>query len=678
MNNKIKLLMKSIDCATINMISAALWKYYDVMPFEERVLQKVFSCNNFKASLKQVKRCKSKMLKLLRRVVIGKPMESARLAQERFSALKGLAILSSDALSSVAYAGEEILHVLIPILGVASFTLLAPISAAIIMLLVIVSFSYKQIIDAFPKSTGGAYMVAKEHLSMNAGLVAGAALLFDYVLTVAVSVSAGVAAFTSAYHPAAQYRVELCLLVITVLVILNLRGITESANVFSFPTYAFIISMFLLIGIGVYKLAFAGLTNPTPTEIVQTSSDLSGLAFTWLILRSFSSGCAALTGVEAVSDAVPNFKEPENKNAKTVLTMLVTLSFIMFGGLTFLTMKLHVEPVHQMTVISQVAHIVFGEGILFYLFQTSTFLILALAANTAFAGFPLLASLMAKDGFLPRYLALRGDRLVFSNGIVLLGLLAGILLMIFGGITTRIIPLYAVGVFTSFTLAQSGMVKRWLGHKTGQWRRKLAVNGFGAIITGVVTIVIAVTKFTHGAWFILVLIPVMVYAFSTVHKHYLDVKKQLDFDNYHHREGLQHKIIIPAASLTNVVANTVDYAKLLSDDVKVVHICTDKEFTEKFIKKYEAWNPGIELVILDSPYRSVMDPLVDYIIDKDKNKAEGEVVTVLIPEFVTIRWWHRFLHNQTGLLLQNMLVFETDVVVTTVPFHLRDSDLQVQ
>lgn len=611
------------------------------------------------------------MLKLLRRVIIGKPMESARLAHERFSSFKGLAILSSDALSSVAYAGEEILHVLIPVIGVASFGLMAPIAAAILLLLLIVSLSYKQIIDAFPRSTGGAYIVSREYLGVNAGLVAGAALLFDYVLTVAVSVSAGVAAFTSAYHPAAQYRVELCLLVIAVLVILNLRGITESANVFSFPTYAFIISMFLLVGLGVYKLLFAGLNNPVP-NITAQSTDLSTLAFTWLILRSFSSGCTALSGVEAVSDAVPNFKEPENKNAKAVLTMLVTLSFIMFGGLTFLTFVLHVQPVHEMTVISQVAHLVFGQGILFYLFQTSTFLILALAANTAFAGFPLLASLIAKDGFLPRYLALRGDRLVFSNGIVLLGLLAAILLIIFEGITTRIIPLYAVGVFTSFTLAQSGMVKRWLSHRTGPWRGKLAINGIGALITGAVTIIIAVTKFTHGAWFILVLIPFMVYIFHTVHRHYLDVKAQLDFDNYHRREGLKHKIIIPAASLTNVVANTIDYAKLLSDDVKVVHISTDKEFTEKFVKKYETWNPGIELVILDSPYRSVMDPLVEYIVEKDKTKAEGEVVTVLIPEFVTIKWWHRFLHNQTGLLLQNMLVFQADVVVTTVPFHLRN------
>ena len=615
------------------------------------------------------------MLKILRRVLIGKPMESARIAHERLTTLKGLAILSSDALSSVAYAGEEILRVLIPVIAVASFSLITPISAAIVILLFIVSFSYRQIIDAFPKSSGGAYIVAKEHLGVNAGLVAGAALLFDYLLTVSVSVSAGVAAFTSAYRPAAQYKVALCLVVVAILVVLNLRGITESATVFSYPTYAFIIGMFLLIGIGFYKIFIVHIpiTNLPPPQ--PANPDISSLALTWLILRAFSSGCAALTGVEAVSNAVPNFKEPENKNAKMVLALLAFLLFVMFSGLTFLTKALYIGPVHEMTVISQVADKVFGKGVLFYLFQASTFLILALAANTAFAGFPMLASLMARDGFLPRYLALRGDRLVFSNGIVMLGVLAGILLTIFGGITTRLIPLYAVGVFTSFTLSQSGMVRRWLTHKTGNWRTKLFINGLGAIVTGTVTVVIAVTKFKHGAWVILVLVPVMVYSFRAVHKHYMDVKSQLDFDNYLKRPGLMHKIIIPAASLTNVVANTVDYAKEISDDVKAVHISSDKEFTEKFRRKWETWNPGIELVVIDSPYRSVFDPLVEYIIEADKNKAEGEVVTVLIPEFVTCRWWQRFLHNQTGLMLQNLLVFQTDVVVTTVPFHLKECEI---
>lgn len=611
------------------------------------------------------------MLKSLRRYIIGRPMESARLAHERFSTLKGLAILSSDALSSVAYAGEEILNVLVPVLGVLSFNLLTPIAGAIAVLLFIVSFSYKQIIDAFPKSGGGAYIVSKENLGVKPGLVAGAALLFDYLLTVSVSVSAGVAAFTSAYHPANKYRVEICLIVVAILVLLNLRGITESATIFSYPTYSFILGMFLLLFMGFYKLLFSNLILPT-ASVTATNPGLGTLAFTWLILRAFSSGCAALTGVEAVSNAVPSFKEPENKHAKMVLTLLALLLFSMFGGLAVLTKILHVAPTHNMTVISQVAEAVFGRGVLFYLFQGSTFLILVLAANTAFAGFPMLASLMARDGFLPRYLALRGDRLVFSNGIVLLGLLAGFLLVIFGGITTRLIPLYAVGVFTSFTLAQSSMVKRWFTHKTGNWRLKLAINGVGAVATGAVTIVIATTKFTHGAWVVLILIPVLVYIFGTISQHYATIKKQLDFDNYKQRDGLRHKFIIPAASLTNVVANTIDYARLLGDDIKVVHISTDTEFTEKFKKKYSLWNPGIELVIIDSPYRSVMDPLVNYIIEADNTKAEGEVVTVLIPEFVTNRWWHRFLHNQTGLMLQNLLVFQTDVVVTTVPFHLRE------
>lgn len=614
------------------------------------------------------------MLKLLRRALIGKPMESARLAHERFSVPKGLAILSSDALSSVAYASEEILHVLVPVIGLASFQLITPISAAIAILLFIVAFSYKKIIDAFPKSGGGAYIVAKEHLGINAGLVAGAALLFDYLLTVAVSVSAAVAAFTSAYHPAAEYRVRLCILIVAVLVLFNLRGITESATIFSYPTYGFIIGMFLLIVIGFYKIFILNIPVPAAPVFKPVDTNLGSFALIWLIMRAFASGCAALTGVEAVSNAVPNFKEPENQNAKKVLTILAVMLFIMFSSLSLLAKHLHTAPTHEMTVISQIAQLVFGNGIVFYLFQASTFLILALAANTAFAGFPMLASLMARDGFLPRYLALRGDRLVFSNGIVLLGVLAGILLVIFGGITTKLIPLYAVGVFTSFTLSQSGMVRRWLTHKLGNWRTKLLINGLGAVVTGIVTMVVAVTKFTHGAWVILVLVPIMVYWFKAVNKHYMDVKKQLDFDNYHHYDGLKHKVIIPAASLTNVVANTIDYATKISDDIKVVHISTDKEFTEKFIKKWDSWNPGVELVVIESQFRSVFDPLVEFIITSDKNKEPGEVVTVLIPEFVTCKWWHRFLHNQTGLMLQNMLVFQTDVVVTTVPFHLAECE----
>lgn len=613
------------------------------------------------------------MLKSLRRLIIGKPMDSTRLAYERFTTFKGLAILSSDALSSVAYAGEEILNVLWPVIGLASFNLITPISAAIVTLLFIVAFSYKQTIEAFPKSSGGSYIVAKEHLGLYPGLIAGASLLFDYLLTVSVSVSAGVAAFTSAYQPAYKYRVEICLLVIAVLVILNLRGISDSSTIFSYPTYAFILGMFLLIGVGFYKLFVIGIPVAAAVPVAKPPNpDLSSLAMVWLVLRAFSSGCAAMTGVEAVSNAVPNFKEPENKNAQKVLMLLAFLLFIMFSGLAVLTRMLHIMPNPEITVISQVADWIFGKGVLYYLFQASTFLILALAANTSFADFPMLSSLMARDGFLPRYMALRGDRLVFSNGIVLLGVLSGTLLVIFGGITTKLIPLYAVGVFTSFTLSQSGMVRRWLSHKTGNWRTKTLINGVGAVVTGTVTLVIAITKFTHGAWVVLVVVPTMVYTFKTINNHYLDVKKQLDFDNYSHREGLKHKIIIPAASLTNVVANTVDYAKELSDDIRVVHISTGNELTEKFSHKWETWNPGVELVIIDSPYRSVFDPLVEYIKEVDNNKVEGEAVTVLVPEFITCKWWHRFLHNQTGLILQNLLVLQTDVVVTTVPFHLKN------
>lgn len=612
------------------------------------------------------------VFKALSKILIGKPLESARMSEEKFSVPKGLAILSSDSLSSVAYAGEEILHVLVPVIGLLSFDLLTPISAAIIVLLFMVSFSFKQIIDAYPKTSGGAYIVAKENLGMLPGLVAAAALLFDYVLTVAVSVSAGVAAFTSAYNEAIPYRVLIAVLVVAFLVIMNLRGVTESATFFSYPTFGFIIGMFLLIAVGLFKVLVLGDVAPPVNLEHVNNQEMTGLALVWLVMRAFSSGCTALTGVEAISDAVPNFKEPEAKHAKRVLTLLSILLFLLFGGLSVIINYYHIAPSENMTVISQVAHQVFGGGIFFYLFQVSTGLILVLAANTAFSGFPLLASLVARDGFLPRYLALRGSKLVYSNGIVALGLFAVILIMIFGGITTKLIPLYAVGVFTSFTLAQVGMVKRWLNLKPLGWQRKMLVNGLGAITTGLVTIIIGVTKFVHGAWFVVILIPAMIYVFMSINKHYRDIRSELDFDNYKHRNDVRHKIIVPTATLTNIVANTVDYAKTLSADVKAVHVSIDEEVTNKLLKKWQQWNPGVELVVIPSPFRSVMEPLVNYVIEQEKNKHEDEIITVFIPEFVTVKWWHRFLHNQQGIFLQNLLILKTEAVVTTVPYHLHN------
>ncbi|KJS16675.1 MAG: amino acid permease [Peptococcaceae bacterium BRH_c4b] len=611
------------------------------------------------------------MLQTLRRVIIGSPLDSSRIEHERYSVPKGLAILSSDALSSVAYAGEEILHVLLPVIGLMSFNFLTPISAAIIILLFIVSFSFRQIISAYPTSSGGAYIVAKENLGVTAGLVSGAALLFDYLLTVAVSVSAGVAALTSAYHAAIPHRVTIAMMIIVFLVLMNLRGVSESATFFSYPTYSFIIGMFILLVIGLYKTMAGGAQLAPPAIPQGTVANLDTLALVWVVLRAFSSGCTALTGIEAISDAVPNFKKPEGKNAKQVLALLAILLFLMFGGLTALTRYFHVVPSENMTVISQVALKVFGQGIFFYLFQASTGMILLLAANTAFAGFPLLASMMAKDKFLPRYLALRGDRLAFSNGIILLGFLAGFLIYVFDGMTTRLIPLYAVGVFTAFTVAQSGMVKRWINLKGQDWKKKMVINGLGAVVTGMVTVIIAVTKFEHGAWVVILLIPSMVYLFKSINSHYQSIREELDFENYIHRDDVRHIIIVPVASLSNVVANTIDYGKTLTGSIKAVHVSTDPEMTKKLQAKWDKWNPGVELVVLPSPYRSVFDPLVEYIRQEERRKSNDEVITVLIPEFVVKRWWHRFLHNQTGLILQNLLVFSSEIVVTTIPYHLR-------
>lgn len=612
------------------------------------------------------------MLKNIRRFLIGQPLESSRLDQEKYTNFKGLAILSSDALSSVAYAGEEVLRILIPVIGLAAFNFISPITIAIILLIFIVSFSYRTIIDSYPNSSGGAYIVSKDNLGIYPGLIAGASLLFDYVLTVAVSVSAGVAAITSAFHQLIPYTVPLILVIITFLLIMNLRGISESANLFSYPTYFFVLGMIVLIVVGIAKVFIYGVPAKPVNLPVDKSMTISAGVLAFAVLKAFSSGCSAMTGIEAVSNAVPAFKAPESQNAKKVLLSLSIVLFLMFGGLALLTKLFWIAPTETDTVISLVAEKVFGRNIIYFLFQASTAMILMLAANTSFAGFPMLASLIASDGYAPRYLALRGDRLAFSNGILALGIMAGILVTIFKGNVTSLIPLYAVGVFTSFTLAQTGMVKRWFKNRTGKWKSKAIINGVGAITTGAVTLTIGVTKFMIGAWVVIILVPIMVLIFKAVHKHYMDVKTELDFDNYKPpSSNVKHTIMVPVASLSNVVANTIDYAKTLGPDIKAVHISSDKVATEKLVNKWNKWNPGVELTVVESPYRAVIDPLIDFINELEKHKAENEIITVLLPEFVTRRWWHRFLHNQTGLMLQNMLVAQKDIVVTAVPFHLK-------
>lgn len=613
-----------------------------------------------------------KMVKL-KKLLIGPPLSTEKLIDERLGRLKALAIFSSDALSSVAYATEEILLVLITA-GILALSYSLPIALAITLLLGILILSYRQTIFSYP-SGGGAYIVASENLGQFPGLVAGSSLLIDYILTVAVSITAGVAAITSAFPVLLPYKLALSLTFILFLTIINLRGITESATTFAYPTYFFIFSILSLIIVGLFKYFIFG--YDPPVHVVHEDIETGKTLTLFLILRAFSSGCTALTGIEAVSNGVKAFKEPSSRNAATTLVWMGAILLTMFAGITILANLYHITPNHHQTVISQIAERVFGRNILYYLIQAATALILILAANTSYAGFPLLASLIARDGYLPRVLASRGDRLVFSYGIVALSAIAALLVVIFRGSTHALIPLYAVGVFLSFTLSQSGMVVHWqkVKDQNPNWFRNALINGTGAVITFTVLIVIALTKFIHGAWIVVILIPAILMLFTNIKNHYTQVAQELSLEGLD-KSNIKRKktsiVIVPIAGLTRIVLNTLEYAKTLTNNVQAVHISIDEENTKKLQEKWEQYGLTSQLIIVPSPYRSIIDPFIEYVDQVEKQSGPDEVVTVLIPEFVTRKWWHYFLHNQTALILSAILILRKDVVVVNVPFHLRD------
>ncbi|AHF07931.1 APC family permease [Desulfitobacterium metallireducens] len=604
------------------------------------------------------------MLRYFKRFLIGKPMNTAQLMHQRLTKKKALAVFSSDALSSVAYATEEILLVL-TLAGTVALPYSLPIAAAIIALLAILVLSYRQTIFAYP-SGGGAYIVAKDNLGTTPGLVAGASLFIDYILTVAVSTAAGVAAITSAFPSLHNHKILIALIFIWLLTLLNLRGITESATIFSLPTYIFIGSILLLLVTGIVKFSMYG--RP-PMPVMPATALPSGISL-FLILRAFSAGCTALTGVEAISNGVPAFKHPESKNAAITLVTMAGIIVVLFGGITFLANVNHIIPSPTETVVSQIAATVFGRNFFYYLIQVSTAIILFLAANTSFAGFPLLTSILAQDGFLPRRLSMRGDRLVYSNGIITLAALASLLVIIFKGEVHALIPLYAVGVFLSFTLSQGGMVKRWIRQKHSGWRLHAFINGTGTVVTGIVLIVIAITKFTSGAWTVIVLIPCLVLLFRKIRVHYQIMTQELAYHGEPLEKTTRQKIIIPIASLTRVVAHTIDYARTFSPDIVAVHVAVDEEKAEKLKMKWAELEPDIPLVVLPSPYRALLTPMLNFINEYEAQTGPGELITVLVPEFVTRKWWQYFLHNQTGLHLKAVLLLRKDIVVASVPIHI--------
>jgi amino acid transporter len=601
---------------------------------------------------------------LFKRLVVGPPMPLSLARHERLSKTTALAVFASDALSSTAYATEEILRILI-LAGTAAMVLAVPVSLAIAGLLIVLAISYQQTIHAYPQG-GGSYIVARSNLGPGAGLVAAASLMIDYVLTVAVSVAAGVAAITSAVPALYNHRVFLGVFFIAVIAFGNLRGVRESGRLFAMPTYLFIATFSILVAVGLFRL-FRGEIEPLSERAVEPVATLSW----FLVLRAFASGCTALTGMEAISDGVPAFKEPEWRNAAITLRWMAGILAALFLGVTVLAASFHVMPREHETVLSQLARGLFGEGLFYYLIQLATTLILVLAANTSFADFPRLSFFLARDHYAPRQFLKRGDRLVFSNGIMILAALAALLIIVFRADTHALIPLYAVGVFVSFTLSQLGMVRHWQMKRTNGWRWRLAINGTGACLTAVVTVVIAGTKFTHGAWIVVVLIPIMVLVFQRVNGHYALVADQLSLEGYGGPPPIRHTVLVPIGDVHRGVVNAVQYARLLSPEAKAVYVETDPALTRKIEEKWTKWGMGVPLVILTSPYRSLLTPLLEYIDHLQAQQGEfRRVVTIVVPEFIPAHWWQHLLHNQTALLIKGALLFRKDVIVTDVPYHL--------
>lgn len=599
-----------------------------------------------------------------KRWLLGRPIATAQAAHERLTKTVALAIFSSDALSSVAYATEEILLVLV-LAGTSAFHYSIGISLAIVGLLAILTASYRQTIFVYPAG-GGAYVVSKSNLGELPGLVAGASLLIDYILTVAVSVAAGIAAITSAVPELHDHRVALGLLAIAIMIWANLRGVREAGKLFAVPTYMFIGTLGLVLVMGLGK-ALLGVKVDLPA--VPAVPVVEGVTL-FLLLRAFSSGCTALTGVEAISNGIPAFKEPASKNAAATMVWMAAILGTLFLGLTALANFYGVVPREDETLISQISRAALGGGLLYYFMQLATMKILILAANTSFNGFPRLASMLAQDGFLPRQMRHLGDRLVFSNGIVLLGGFAALLLVIFQGDTHALIPLYAIGVFLSFTLSQAGMVQHWRDQKGSGWRKKLAINLSGAIATGVATLVLAVTKFTHGAWVVIVLLPLFIVMFRRIRWHYKMVDWQLSLDMYERPPTPPRStFVMPIGEVNRATVLALDYVRQRGREIRAVHVDVDANETARIKEEWAKWGVGIPLETLPSPYRSFLPPLLDY-IEKVREETPGGWVTVVLPEVLPARWWETLLHNQRALLIKAAVLFKFRVIITDVPYHL--------
>ncbi len=616
--------------------------------------------------------------------LIGRPLPTADAPHQTIGKLVGLAVFASDALSSTAYATQEIMVILAAV-GTAAFGLIFPISVAIVVLLAIVTFSYQQTIHAYPGG-GGAYIVARDNLGELPAQMAGAALLTDYILTVAVSISSGVAQVVSAYPELFPYRVALSVGLVLFVMLMNLRGVRESGTVFAVPTYFFVVMMTVTVGTGLVQAALGRLgqvVNPPPLEALHTAQALT----VFLILRAFSSGTAALTGVEAISNGIPAFREPRSRNAGITLIWMSVILGSLFLSISFLAGRIGALPSEQETVISQLARTVYGgRGVLYLASLLATTVILFMAANTSFADFPRLSALLALDGFLPRQLAYRGSRLVYSRGIMALAGIACLLIVVFRASVTGLIPLYAIGVFLSFTLSQAGMAHRWwkIGHLAPdqevqergsvlrympRWQLRMVVNGVGAFCTGVVMLIFATTKFRDGAWIVLLLMPTLVMAFSAIHRHYRNLARALSLEHYGAPPAVtRHRVILPIGGVHRGTLAGLRYARSLSDDVTAVYVALDPAEADRIKKKWEMWGEGVRLVVLDSPYRLLLEPLLAYIEEVLRQRQPNELITIVVPHFVPRRWWHNLLHTQTALMLRMALLFKPGIIITDVPY----------
>lgn len=621
--------------------------------------------------------------------LIGRPLSTADAPHQTIGKRIGLAVFASDALSSTAYATQEILVILAAV-GTMAFGYVFPISIAIVILLTIVTISYEQTIHAYPGG-GGAYIVARDNLGEFPALVAGASLLMDYVLTVSVSIASGVAQIVSAFPDLYAYRVPMAVMFIMFVMLMNLRGVKESGTAFAIPTYFFVVMMLVTVSVGLFRFftgSLGSVVDPPELKLLHGVAQITP----FLILHAFASGTTALTGVEAISNGITAFKEPRSKNAGITLIWMSLILGVLFLSISYLTKTINAIPSESETVISQLARTVFnGRGLMYLMLIGATTVILIMAANTAFADFPRLGALVAKDGFLPRQLNYRGSRLVYSRGIVTLAGIASLLLILFQASVTRLIPLYAIGVFLSFTLSQGGMALRWskIGklkpdetkvergsvlHFEKSWRTKMFINGFGSICTAVVMMVFAITKFQDGAYVVLFLIPVLVAIFWLIHRHYRNLALKLSLDNFGviPPHTIRHRVIMPVSGVHQGALAALRYARMLSDDITAVHVVIEPDDAEKVRQKWETWGEGVRLVMLDSPYRLFIEPILAYIADIAAQRQPGETLTIVVPEFVSDNRMTAALHTNTAEILRSQLKHLHGIVITNVPYHVHE------